>query len=198
MVRGTHRVPCSSKGASRLLSSRNGEAVSNDYPRLAVLLAPFARGSRELRSLVICSRAGGPFAGSWDLWSHAHCGTFGPACSKNAPRFCHITKGAKRLSNDGARSLAYGAYFARARRARGRRSRPRNPWSFERAKISRDAVRTRSVLTASGIGGPALTERRRRRLSNHGEAATRPAPSSPTRTGFRRSSSRNWTPPQNL
>jgi hypothetical protein len=32
-------IPRGSKGAKRLLSSRNGEAVSNDYPRLAAVLA---------------------------------------------------------------------------------------------------------------------------------------------------------------
>ena len=40
--------------------------------------------------------------GPWDRWSHAHCGTEGPACSQNASRSDHITKGrAKRgLLND--------------------------------------------------------------------------------------------------
>ena len=165
------------------------------------------------RALGFCSRVGGPFAWSAGLGESRVVRENGVlpssresfALSNDYPRLAAvlssfargsrrlrrliITKGAERLSNDDARSLACGAYFAGVRRARGRLRRPRNPWSFERAEVSRDVVRTRSVLTASGRSR--TNERRRRRLSNYGFAATRSAPSSPTRTNCCRSSSRN-------
>ena len=82
-----------------------------------------------------------------------------------------------------ARCTRSRAYVARRRQAGGRLRRPPITWSLKRPEVSRDAVRTRSVLTASGIGGPALNERRLRRRSNYGSAATRSAPFSPAPGG---------------
>ena len=120
-------------------------------------------------------------------------GTFGPAMSVGPevlrtmrPGFAReqMTRRRSRLEPRAfARCTRSHAYVARRRRARGRRSRPPLTWSLERPSVSRDVIRTRSVLTASGIGGPALNERRWRRLSNYGSAATRAAPFSPAPSG---------------
>ena len=133
----------------------NGAAVSRPAGEGVAL-----NTSRSLLP-VVCSRASGPLTGRSSLFALA------------GRSLCSRPHGSRRL-----RRLVICSQAKPARMVRG----TSGPTLIAGPKVPL-AAKTRSVRTASGTGSPVLTERRLRRRSNHGGAATRPAPSSPALGG---------------